>query len=34
MRQQDKLLLGKHVKQKAYVESGKTITDTSTQNAT
>ena len=33
MHQQDKLFLGKHVKQKAYNESGKTITDNSTQNA-
>jgi len=33
MHQQDKLLVGKHVKQKAYIESGKVITDNPTQNA-
>jgi len=33
MHQQDKLLVGKHVKQKAYIESGKAISDNPTQNA-
>jgi hypothetical protein len=33
MHQQDKLLVGKHVKQKAYIQSGKTITYNSSQNA-
>jgi hypothetical protein len=33
MYQQDKLLVGKQVKQKSYIESGKTITYSSSQNA-